>query len=135
MNTLFVDTFYWIARIDTHDQWHQRAKEISDSLTDARLVTTEAVLIELLNYFSAHGPEMRQAAAHIVRHILDNRHIEVLPQAPESLLTGLELFEARPDKGYSLTDCISMQAMRARGLTDVLTHDRHFAQEGFIILL
>ena len=40
-------------------------------------------------------------------------------------------YEARPDKGYSLTDCISMQAMRREELTDVLTNDRHFEQEGF----
>jgi predicted nucleic acid-binding protein len=38
---------------------------------------------------------------------------------------------ARPDKGYSLTDCISMQTMRKEGLTEVLTKDRHFEQEGF----
>jgi predicted nucleic acid-binding protein len=135
VNTIFVDTFYWLARIDTRDQGHRRAREISDSLADTLLLTTAAVLIELLNYFSAYGPEMRQAAAHIVRHILGNQRIEVLPQPHESFLAGLALSEARPDKGYSLTDCLSMQAMRDRGLTDVLTHDRHFAQEGFVILL
>ncbi len=41
----------------------------------------------------------------------------------------------RPDKGYSLTDCMSMIACRDLGITDVLTHDRHFAQEGFAVLL
>lgn len=40
-----------------------------------------------------------------------------------------------PDKGYSLTDCISMNVMRAQGMAEVLTHDGHFAQEGFTILL
>ncbi len=135
MRTAFVDTFYWIARIDPHDQWHQRAKEVSASLAATPLLTTEAVLIELLNYFSAYGPEMRRAAAHIARRILNDPRVEVLAQPRETLLAGLALFEARRDKGYSLTDCISMQAMRGRGLTDVLTHDRHFAQEGFFILL
>jgi len=50
------------------------------------------------------------------------------------LLDGLTLYEARPDKVYSLTDCISMQVMRREGLTDVLTNDHHFTQEGFHIL-
>jgi len=36
-----------------------------------------------------------------------------------------------PTKGYSLADCISMQTMRREGLTDVLTNDLHFEQEGF----
>jgi predicted nucleic acid-binding protein len=50
-------------------------------------------------------------------------------------MIGLKLYESRLDKGYSLTDCISMSVMRDRNLTEMLTHDRHFAQEGFIILL
>jgi uncharacterized protein len=44
---------------------------------------------------------------------------------------GWKLYAARPDKGYSLVDCISMQTMRKEGLTEVLTNDRHFEQEGF----
>ena len=47
---------------------------------------------------------------------------------------ALSLYERRPDKGYSLTDCRSMLLMRQRGLTDILTHDHHFTQEGFTIL-
>ena len=47
----------------------------------------------------------------------------------------MELYESRLDKGYSLTDCVSMQVMRERGISEVLTNDQHFAQEGFTILL
>jgi predicted nucleic acid-binding protein len=50
-------------------------------------------------------------------------------------MAGLALYKARPDKGYSLTDCISMHAMHERGVSDILTHDDHFRQEGFIVLL
>ena len=32
----------------------------------------------------------------------------------ESFLSGMALYEARPDKGYSLVDCISMQRVFAR---------------------
>jgi predicted nucleic acid-binding protein len=59
----------------------------------------------------------------------------VIPQSHESFLSGFDLYAARPDKGYSLTDCISMQAMRREGLTDALANDRHFQQEGFRALL
>jgi predicted nucleic acid-binding protein len=57
--------------------------------------------------------------------------VRVIAQSWESFLAGLDLYAARPDKGYSLTDCISMDAMRLEGLTEVLTNDRHFEQEGF----
>jgi predicted nucleic acid-binding protein len=66
---------------------------------------------------------------------MNHAGIEVLPQTRQSLLRGLELYKARSDKSYSLTDCISMVTMRERNITDVLTHDRHFAQEGFTVLL
>jgi predicted nucleic acid-binding protein len=58
-----------------------------------------------------------------------------VPQSRASFLSGLQLYRARPDKGYSLTDCVSMQTMRREGLTEVLTNDRHFEQEGFHTLL
>ena len=54
-----------------------------------------------------------------------------MPQSHESFLAGLDLYEARLDKGYSLTDCISVNTMRAEGVADVLTNDVHFRQEGF----
>jgi predicted nucleic acid-binding protein len=54
-----------------------------------------------------------------------------MPQTRESFQAGFDLYAARPDKGYSLTDCISMQTMRREGLTEVLANDRHFEQEGF----
>jgi predicted nucleic acid-binding protein len=52
---------------------------------------------------------------------------------PSSLSRPMNL--SMLDKAYSLTDCISMNAMRERGLTDILTNDHHFTQEGFHILL
>jgi predicted nucleic acid-binding protein len=70
-----------------------------------------------------------------VETIRANRAVRVLPQTPDSFRTGFELYRARPDKGYSLTDCISMQAMRTEGINDVLTNDLHFEQEGFQVLL
>lgn len=48
---------------------------------------------------------------------------------------ALDLLEQRSDKGYSLCDAVSFLLMRQRGLTEALTTDRHFAQEGFHCLL
>ena len=132
MRIVFVDTFYWIARINPRDQWHRKALELSTSLKDALLFTSEPVLIELSNYFSNYGPEMREAVALIIRYILDDVSIQVFPY---NLEERPMLFEARLDKGYSMTDCISMSIMRGLKMTEVLTHDHHFAQEGFITLL
>ena len=53
---------------------------------------------------------------------------------PPSFLDALAFYESRLDKQYSLTDCVDMQAMRREGLTDVLSNDHHFTQEGFHIV-
>lgn len=98
-------------------------------------MTTEVVLIELLNYFCAYSSLMRRRTVMIAREIINDPDIEVVPHSAELFSAGLELYESRLDKGYSLTDCISMQVMRSRGITEVLTQDRHFVQEGFVILL
>lgn len=70
-------------------------------------------------------------AATTVRRLLSNPKIRVIPQSRESFLAGIDLYQSRPDKGYSLTDCIAMQPMRSEGITEALTNDRHFEQEGF----
>src|SRR5262249_51199045 len=54
-------------------------------------------------------------AAQFVRRILRDPQIDVLPQSSASFQAGLELYEQRLDKGYSLVDCISMVSMRNRG--------------------
>jgi uncharacterized protein len=99
------------------------------------LITTDEVLTEVLAAFCEAGPVLRQRAATVVRNLYKKPTVTIHPQSRNTLLMGLDFYEARLDKGYSLTDCISMNAMRAEGITEILTHDGHFQQEGFTILL
>ena len=135
MRRIFADTFYWIAVLNPRDQAHARAVALSKTLQPAQIITTDEVLTEFLNYFAERGDFQRRAAARIVERMQADNTMRVLPQTRDGFLTGLGLYRARPDKGYSLTDCISMDLMRRVGLTDVLTDDAHFAQEGFVCLL
>ncbi len=132
---IFVDTLYLVARLNPKDQWHKTALEVEPYLKGKRLITTETVLIELLNYLAEFPPEMRQAVTKFVTLALDGSLIEVVFHTHEAFLQGLKLYGNRLDKGYSLTDCISMSLMRERKIREVLTHDNHFKQEGFTILL
>lgn len=134
MKLIFVDTLYWVALANSRDQWHERAIELQKTVSNCRLITTEAVLIEFLNYFSSFGSFMRQTVAGIAHDILDDPDIEVLPINSSLFLSGLNLYEQRLDKGYSMVDCISMVAMKNRDISEVLTHDKHFSQDGFNIL-
>jgi len=112
MPTLFADTFYWIALADFTDGAHHRALALTAERAASHIVTTDEVLTEYLTFFSDAPEPVRREAADSVEGILASPFIRVIPQSRESFLTGLQLFRARPDKGYSLVDCISMQAMR-----------------------
>lgn len=135
MSQFFADTFYWGALFNRRDQWHDRALTFSHTLTSAnRLWTSDAVLTEVLTMFSGAGEYLRQGAARRVRALLSDTHVVLIPATHDLFLDAFSLYEQRPDKSYSLTDCMSMQVMRREGLTEVLTNDHHFTQEGFQIL-
>lgn len=104
-------------------------------MAGTNLVTTEEVLAEVLNYFSSLGPKARKKVVRIVHRLFERSDVKVIPQTEASFLAGMEFYEDRLDKSYCLTDCISMNVMRERGIIDVLTNDHHFTQEGFRILL
>lgn len=46
----FVDTLYFVALFNPRDQWHGRAVAASKLIADTKLITTEEVLVELLNW-------------------------------------------------------------------------------------
>jgi uncharacterized protein len=134
---IFVDTHGWIAWFSPRDRHHQQAVRVTRSLRAARvpLVTTDLVLTELLGFFAEAGPTWRSQASQQVETILADPNILTLPSSRGQFQEGLTFYRSRLDKGYSLVDCISMCLCHANGWHEVLTHDHHFAQEGFILLL
>jgi predicted nucleic acid-binding protein len=135
MSAVFADSAYWIALLHRRDRWHEQALAISRTLSAPTIVTTQWILAEFLAFFSAAGGTTRRHAAERTRRMLRDPTIEVLLPDQAVFQDGLALYERRLDKAYSLVDCISMHVMRRDGLTDVLTNDHHFTQEGFRILL
>jgi predicted nucleic acid-binding protein len=118
MSALFADTFYWIALTSVEDFAHEKVKTFTHAAKPDLICTTEEVLTEYLNYFAGWGPHFRHKAALNVQNILDNRTVRIVAQTADSFRIGFALYRARLDKGYSLTDCISMQTMRREGITN-----------------
>jgi uncharacterized protein len=134
MRVLFADTFYWIAMLNPKDKWHQAVLAYGRSQPSIHLVVTDGVIDEVLNYFAEEGYFLRTNALNLCQSMKRDRNIDIIPYTPELRQLGFTLYENRPDKGYSLTDCISMTVMRKMNILEVLTGDRHFQQEGFTIL-
>jgi len=96
-------------------------------------LTTEYVLVEFANAMAA--PARRERAAALLQQIARDENIRVVSAGKEWYSAGYILYESRPDKAWSLTDCISFVAMREVGATLALTYDNHFEQAGFRALL
>jgi len=135
LRQVFADTAYWLALTNPFDQHHDKATRASAALEGKRIITSDAVLTEYLNALADTGSAVRLAAVRSVESILHNPDVTVVPQTRKVFLKGFALYKARPDKGYSLTDCVSMTIMRQRKIANALTTDRHFEQEGFVALM
>ena len=125
--TVFADTFALIAWLNPRDAAHSLVADYLEQFT-GRLLTTEWILMELADALSA--PEARGAVAEFVQAVRADPHFEVVGYTPAACQAGFDLFVARSDKAWSLTDCISFAAMTEHGLTDALTADHHFEQAG-----
>jgi predicted nucleic acid-binding protein len=126
--TAFADTFALIAWLNPRDVAHVRVTGYLDGFT-GRLVTTEWVLMELADALSA--PAARSTVAAFLQAVRADPLFDIIGYDPAVYQAGLDLFSARPDKAWPLTDCISFAVMTQRGLSEALTADHHFEQAGF----
>jgi uncharacterized protein len=128
----FADSSFILALLNPKDQWHSAAEAAAAEL-DEPVTTTQWVLVELGGALSV-GVN-RVLFLNFVDRLSKEPQWEVIEASSAWYNRGLELFRVRPDKGWSLTDCLSFVVMRERGITDALTNDHHFAQAGFRVLM
>ncbi|MCH7871705.1 MAG: type II toxin-antitoxin system VapC family toxin [Planctomycetes bacterium] len=132
MTRYFADSFYYLALLNPRDEAHRRAAEFTREI-ERPVVTTAWILTEVGDALAA--PQQRPAFVDLVDDLRVDPEVEIVPPTADLFHRGIVLFRDRPDKHWSLTDCISFVVMRERGLTDALTGDHHFEQGGFRALL
>jgi predicted nucleic acid-binding protein len=131
MSAVFADTFYFLALVNRKDRAHGQCVGFSQS-SKQLVVTTTWILLEVGDALR-HGRD-RSTFAALLQDIAGDRETTVIPADQSMFDQAVELFQARPDKEWSLTDCTSFVAMQQNGLTEALTGDHHFAQAGFVPL-
>lgn len=129
---ILIDTSYLVALMNPHDELHDRSRAWARVLAVDMLVT-EYVLWETINGFSM--PCDRSKSHRAVQWVRSAKHCQVVAATEDLFDAGLGLHADRPDKEWSLTDCISFVVMERRGIRRALTHDHHFEQAGFDALL
>jgi len=134
-NSVFLDSAYAIALAVPADQHYPQTKALAAEVLRSRIrmITTRDVMVEVANALSR--VRYRSAAVATLKAFAADPLIEIVERTPELYREAFELFEQRPDKEWSLTDCLSFVVMRQRGLTEALTSDEHFEQAGFKALL
>ena len=132
MNILFADTSFYVAALSARVVNHNRARELGQGFR-GRVCTTEYVLLEVATFFCAAAN--RAVFLELLRSLENDPATKVIPASAELWRRGIDLFAARMDKDWSLTDCISFEVMKEHDIVEALTADHHFEQAGFVALL
>jgi uncharacterized protein len=132
MTPVFADSGYYVALLLQTDQSHDRAVEVTRQLQHT-VITTAWILTEVANTFAS--PRFRLAFVSLLDDLQADPSVRIVEPDPRIFAQGIELYRNRPDKNWSLTDCISFVVMEKDGITEALTGDHHFEQAGFKALL
>ena len=132
MRAVFADTYYFLALLIPDDGAHEAALAAARNLS-AQAVTTAWVLTEVADAMA--DLDNREECARLILALRSSPKFVIIPPTADRFEAGFELYRSRPDKDWSLTDCISFVVMKERGITEALTGDHHFEQAGFAALL
>lgn len=128
MREVFVDTSGFYALLDASDPFHAEARTLFHQAGESAwaLLTTNYVVQES---WALIQNRLGWAA-------LEAWHDQVLPHCrviwvdeTSHRMGEARCFQAR-ERRLSLTDCISLEIMRARGLREAIARDEHFAKAG-----
>ncbi|MGD9855047.1 MAG: type II toxin-antitoxin system VapC family toxin [Planctomycetaceae bacterium] len=132
MTAVFADTSFYVALASPRDALHARAQEQAERHA-AAVVTTVYVLLETAN-FLCRSPD-RAVFVALIEALDADPQTTIVVGSHERFVAGCVRYRDRPDKDWSLTDCLSFLTMQELGLTDALTADHHFEQAGFRAML
>ena len=132
---VFIDTSFFVALLNSNDSDHPQAVALQIQLTTEKIykITSEYILLELGDGLSRL--RFRHLASQLISFVYQDSSFEVIPSSTQLFRQSLSLFNERPDKEWSLTDCSSFAIMRQLNLDVALTADHHFQQAGFRALL
>ncbi|MFB3786808.1 MAG: type II toxin-antitoxin system VapC family toxin [bacterium] len=134
-NEVFLDTAFAIALSSPKDHFHHRAVQLAEQIQKKRIrrVTTRAIIVELGN--ALYKIRYRNETIRLIRALESDPKVEIVPLSEPIFAKAFQLNASRPDKEWSITDCISFVVMQEREIHEALTTDDHFLQAGFQILL
>ena len=131
MRNVFADTSFYISLLNHCDEHHEKAQQFAAKY-DGTFVTS-AWIVEELADFCCDVPN-RSLFLSMYEDLRNDPEVTIVPLSTELFDRGIELYAARPDKNWSLTDCISFIIMEQLQIREAAATDHHFVQAGFVAL-
>lgn len=131
MTGVFIDTSGFYAFLDGTDPFHPTAKAAFARALDQRLslVTTSYVVHE--SWAIIQGRLGWEAVDSWLDRIVPRCEVIWVDERLHAL--GAARCRQARERRLSLTDCVSIEAMRRHALTQAIAADEHFAREGFTL--
>lgn len=129
---VFVDTSALFALLDSADRNHGSAAEVWKELIDrqADLVCTNYVFVEAFALIQHRlGMEAARAFQDDIVPMLGVKWV-----TEEEHQAGLAAFLTAASRRLSLVDCVSFETMRSLGIQAAFAFDRHFSEQGFVLI-
>lgn len=132
---VLLDTSFVVALENRRDPHHERAKELDRELLDDGCLSVLhwGILLEIGDGYARVGRRAKGVA--LLDRLLNEERYQVFRISESLLEQALDLYFARADKDWGLTDCVSFALMEEKGISEALTADVHFRQAGFTALL
>src|SRR5712692_4858360 len=120
MIPLFLDTSFVIALFNVTDPHHEQAKAWHATLLKEQRprLTTTAILLELGDGFARKG--RWDLISPFLAAVVNDAMVQVVSVDRSLLQQARELRDARQDKDWGLTDCVSFVVMGDHGLNEAL---------------
>ena len=133
--TVFVDSFAWIAVINKSDNYHRISlKTLEEFLNKhVNLIATNYAIVETINALSK--VEFRKAVVEFINKLERSPSVEIVKITDEIYNNAWALYQQRMDKNWGITDCTSFEVMRMFNIRKAFTNDKHFEQAGYSVVV
>ena len=137
MKEVFADTSGWASAFVRTETYHSLAADFLRQwqANGTLVVTTNYVINEVSALLTSPLRVPRPQQIAILNSIRTASWVEIVHVDPALDEAAYALFQARPDKTWSLVDCACFVVMQQRRIASAFTNDHHFEQAGLVRLL
>ncbi|MEA1863977.1 MAG: PIN domain-containing protein [Euryarchaeota archaeon] len=124
---IFVDSSYYIAIVDTKDQWHKKSLELSEYIENSISVVSSFIISEVVTEIGRRSGG--KVAYNLYNYFTDNCKIIYIDRDPLSESMEIVL---KYDGTLSLADAASIAIMDNMKIGEIISFDSDFDKVDFI---